>query len=106
MANSNKATAVVQTQSSNTATLPEVTKPRLLPQFKVILHNDDQNDVEHVVETVVMICAMNAQDALERTIEAHESGCALLLITHRERAELYVDQFQSRSLTVTIEPAD
>jgi len=27
-------------------------------------------------------------------------------VTHRERAELYVEQFQSRNLTVTIETAD
>ena len=30
---------------------------------------------------------------------------ALLLVTHRERAELIQEQFQTRGLTVTIEPA-
>jgi hypothetical protein len=29
-----------------------------------------------------------------------------VLVTHKERAELYVDQFKSKSLTVTIEPAE
>ena len=33
-------------------------------------------------------------------------GVALLLVTHKERAELYADQFQSKGLTVTIEPAE
>jgi ATP-dependent Clp protease adapter protein ClpS len=40
------------------------------------------------------------------TREAHNTGVALLLVTHKERAELYVDQFKSKSLTVTIEPAE
>jgi ATP-dependent Clp protease adaptor protein ClpS len=37
-------------------------------------------------------------------LEAHETGVALLLVTHKERAELYKDQFASKGLTVTIEP--
>ena len=28
------------------------------------------------------------------------------VVTHKERAELYKDQFSSKSLTVTIEPAE
>ena len=31
---------------------------------------------------------------------------ALVTVTHKERAELYQEQFQSKSLTVTIEPAE
>jgi ATP-dependent Clp protease adaptor protein ClpS len=34
------------------------------------------------------------------------SGVALVLVTHKERAELYVEQFASKRLTVTIEPAE
>ena len=34
------------------------------------------------------------------------TGVALLLTTHKERAELYQEQFQSKGLTVTIEPAE
>jgi ATP-dependent Clp protease adapter protein ClpS len=85
---------------------PERSKPRLLPQYKVILHNDDKNEFDHVIETIVMLCAFSRQDAEARTVEAHRTGCALLLVTHKERAELYVEQFQSRSLTVTIEPTE
>ena len=106
MGKSSKSAAAEPTQSAAIATLPEAAKPRLLPQFKVILHNDDKNDVDYVVETIMMLCSMNLQDAFARTQEADTTGCSLLLITHRERAELYVDQFQSRSLTVTMEPAE
>ena len=33
-------------------------------------------------------------------------GFVLLLTTHRERAELYIDQFASLKLVATAEPAD
>ena len=81
-------------------------KPKPLPPYKVILHNDDVNTFEHVVITILNLTPLNEQDAITRTIEAHESGCSLLLVTHLERAELYRDQFKSASLTVTIEPAE
>ncbi len=38
--------------------------------------------------------------------ELHETGVALLLTTHKELAELYKEQFQSKGLVVTIEPAE
>jgi ATP-dependent Clp protease adapter protein ClpS len=55
--------------------------------------------------TIIELTPLNEQDAKQRTLEAHETGVALLLTTHKERAELYKDQFQSKGLTVTIEPA-
>ena len=42
---------------------------------------------------------------MRKMLEAHHRGTALLLMTHQERAELYRDQFTSRNLTVTVEPA-
>jgi ATP-dependent Clp protease adaptor protein ClpS len=93
-------------RSTATAARPQRAEPRLLPPYKVILHNDDKNDFDHVIATIMMLCGLNKQDAELRTVEAHSTGCALLLVTHRERAELFVEQFQSRSLTVTIEPAE
>jgi len=70
----------------------------------VLLHNDDVNDFEHVITAVLKLTTLGLKDAVMRTLEAHEQGLALLLVTHRERAELYVEQFASLSLTVTIEP--
>lgn len=90
----------------STTVLTETVKPRHLPMYRVILHNDDANDVEHVIESIVMLTPLNAQDAAEKTVEAHKTGCSLLLVIHKERAELYAEQFHSRSLTVTIEPSE
>jgi ATP-dependent Clp protease adaptor protein ClpS len=89
--------------------LKEKTKPRppqMLPPWKVLLHNDDTNTMEFVVLTVMQLTPLKEQDAINRTVEAHKTGVSLLLVTHKERAELFKDQFESKGLTVTIEPAD
>ena len=59
-----------------------------------------------VVKTVMELTPLNEQEAELRTVEAHKSGVALLLTTHKERAELYQEQFTSKGLVVTIEPAE
>ena len=85
---------------------PKKKPPGMLPPWKVLLHNDDKNEMGFVVGTIVELTPLNEKDAVVRTLEAHETGVALLLVTHRERAELYEDQFQTKGLTVTIEPAE
>ena len=85
---------------------PKKKPPKPLPPWKVLLHNDDKNEFGFVVATIVELTTLDKQAAALRTLEAHETGVALLLPTHKERAELYKDQFQSKGLTVTIEPAE
>ena len=85
-------------------TRPEPVRARTMPLWKVLLHNDDVSDMVYVIETIVMLTTLNEQDAARHMLEAHDRGLTLLLTTHRERAELYVDQFSSRDLVVTIEP--
>jgi ATP-dependent Clp protease adaptor protein ClpS len=91
-----------------TATRPAPSKPRLdkLPPYRVLLHNDDVNDITFVVTTLVELTPLNRDRAVEVMLEAHKTGVALVLVTHRERAELYQDQFQSKKLVVTIEPTE
>jgi ATP-dependent Clp protease adaptor protein ClpS len=84
---------------------PAAKLPAPLPPWKVLLHNDDKNDMLFVMVTIVELTPLNEQDAELRMLEAHKTGVALLLTCHKERAELYKDQFQSKGLTVTIEPA-
>ncbi len=83
---------------------PKKGPPGLLPPWKVLLHNDDHNAVDFVIVTIVELTTLNEQAALQRTLEAHRTGVALLVVTHKERAELYKDQFTSKGLTVSIEP--
>jgi ATP-dependent Clp protease adaptor protein ClpS len=84
---------------------PKQKPPQPLPPWKVLLHNDDKNDMYFVVRTIVELTPLDDQAAIVRMREAHDTGVALLLTTHKERAELYRDQFESKGLTVTIEPA-
>lgn len=89
----------------DTATRPrtEPPKPRKLPPWKVLLHNDSHNEMLYVVETICQLTPLRQHAAAQRMLEAHAKGVALLLTTHKERAELYRDQFTSKGLTVTIE---
>src|SRR3954468_12836722 len=84
---------------------PKRKPPQPLPPWKVLLHNDDKNDFLFVIKTIMELTPLKEQDAKLRTVEANDTGVALLLTTHRERAELYKEQFESKGLTVTIEPA-
>jgi ATP-dependent Clp protease adaptor protein ClpS len=85
--------------------VPKKNPPGVLPPWKVLLHNDDKNEMGYVVDTIVELTPLNKLDAEVRTVEAHKTGVALILTTHKERAELYQEQFTSKKLTVTIEPA-
>jgi ATP-dependent Clp protease adaptor protein ClpS len=87
-----------------TEKLPKQPPPQSLPRWKVILHNDDVNEMPKVIQVICQLTRLNKEEAVARTIEAHKSGAALLLVTHQERAELYIDQFATYKLTVTAEP--
>lgn len=80
--------------------------PRMdeLPPFRVLLHNDAVNDMVYVVETLVDLTPLNVRKATDVMFEAHRKGVALVLVTHKERAELYVEQFQTKRLKVSMEP--
>ena len=83
---------------------PTRREPKQLPPYKVLLHNDDVNTFEHVIGSILKVTTIQAEEAVLKALEAHEAGVSLLLVTHKERAELYAEQFTTFQLTVTIEP--
>jgi ATP-dependent Clp protease adaptor protein ClpS len=85
---------------------PQKKPPQMLPPYKVLLHNDDKNDMHFVINTIMELTPLNEDQAKQRTTEADKTGLSLLLVTHKERAELYQEQFTSKGLVVTIEPAE
>jgi ATP-dependent Clp protease adaptor protein ClpS len=91
-----------------TATKPAPAKPpvEFLPLYRVLLHNDDVSAADFVVSTIVELTPLNHDRAVQVMLEAHTTGVGLLLVSHKERAELYQEQFQSKTLTVTIEPVE
>lgn len=86
---------------------PAPPTPRLdhLPPFKVLLHNDDANDMGFVVQSLIELTPLRLPAAVKVMECAHEEGVALVLVTHRERAELYCEQFATKGLCATTEPA-
>lgn len=93
--------------AADTGTAPEIEQSQAvqqLPPWKVILHNDDVNTIEHVILTILKLTPLKAAEAATRALEAHAHGHSVLLVTHRERAELYCEQFQTFKITVTCEP--
>jgi ATP-dependent Clp protease adaptor protein ClpS len=86
---------------------PATAPPKVdrLPPFRVLLHNDDVHTVPHVIESIVRTTPLDAVRAARVTLEAHVRGVSLVLVTHRELAELYQERLASRGLTVTLEAA-
>jgi len=76
-----------------------------LPPYRVLLHNDDVNDMGFVVSQLVSLTPLAQDQALKVMFEAHAKGLALVTVTHKERAELMQEQLRSVGLCATIEPA-
>lgn len=89
------------------AARPRTSPPasKQLPPYRVLLHNDDINEMRYVVRTIVELTRLDSGRAIEIMMTAHKRGTAQVLVTHKERAELYKDQFASKRLRVSIEPA-
>ena len=91
--------------------LPEVEpeqreRTRILPPWKVLLWNDDHNEMLYVVRSILKaVPGVSRTQALAIMLEAHNSGKAVVTTCPLEHAELYRDRLQSFGLTSTIEPA-
>lgn len=79
---------------------------RLLPRYRVLLHNDDYNTMDHVVMALMRIIGgMEAERAYQIMLDAHLHGVAEVITCPKEVAEHYRDGLQGYALTATIEPA-
>jgi ATP-dependent Clp protease adaptor protein ClpS len=77
---------------------------KLFDPFKVLLHNDDHNEMGHVVESVMKSVPQLGQEAaVAITLEAHQQGLAVVIVCPLEHAEMYRDRLKSFGLTATIE---
>jgi ATP-dependent Clp protease adaptor protein ClpS len=84
---------------------PGPPKADRLPPYNIILHDDDIHDMGEVIESIVTVTPVPARTAAKIMITAHFQGRAIVMTTHKERAELYRDRLRSRTLIATIEPA-
>jgi ATP-dependent Clp protease adaptor protein ClpS len=74
-----------------------------IPLYKVLLHNDDRNTMDHVVKTLMRVFRFEQTECERIMLEAHQNGVALCTVEPLEQAELHRDQLQSFSLISTIE---
>jgi ATP-dependent Clp protease adapter protein ClpS len=71
----------------------------------VLLHRATDKELMFVVKAVMELTRFGSAEAEFRMWEAYHRGRSLVLVTHLERAELYVEQFADRGLFASIEPA-
>jgi len=76
-----------------------------LPSYNVILHRDGEKSLLFIARTVMELTRFCKEEAMNRMWEAYHLGRAIVLATHLERAELYVEQFAERGLATSVEPA-
>ncbi len=83
------------------------TLARLLPPYRVLLHNDDHNDMEHVVRALTRsVPSLSVEDAGRIMLTAHLHGVALVIVCLKEQAEFYCERLTSFMLTATMERAE
>ena len=79
--------------------------PKPLRRFRVVLHRSADAGLTAVMRTVRDLTRFGEAEATHRMWEVHHRGRADVLVTHLERAELYVEQFADRGMVATVEPA-
>lgn len=75
------------------------------PMYRVLLHNDPVNTMEHVVQSLLeVVPSLSQPQAINIMMEAHNSGIGLVTTCALEPAEFYCEALKGKGLTSTIEP--
>ncbi len=81
------------------------TARKLAPRYRVLLHNDDHNSMEYVVQVLMKtVPSVTQPQAVSIMMEAHNSGMALVITCAQEHAEFYCETLKTHGLISTIEP--
>ena len=75
-----------------------------LMRYRVVLHRVAGQGLLYVADTLRQLTRYGEAEAMSRMWQAHHNGRAVVLLTHLERAELYVEQFLEKGLSASIEP--
>ncbi len=80
-------------------------RAQLFPPYKVILYNDDYNEMNYVVAALLhAVNSLSTQEAERIMLTAHLTGSAIVIVCPKEIAEYYQERLLSYGLTATIEP--
>lgn len=92
--------------SVETIEKPSTTR-KLAPRYRVLLHNDDFNSMEYVVQSLMQtVPSLTQPQAVSIMMEAHTNGIALVIICAQEHAEFYSETLKNLGLISTIEPEE
>ncbi|KAH7276512.1 hypothetical protein KP509_39G010100 [Ceratopteris richardii] len=76
------------------------------PPYKVLLHNDNYNRREYVVQVLMkVIPGMTLDNAVNIMQEAHYNGLAVVIVCGQADAEDHCTQLRGNGLLSSIEPA-
>lgn len=76
-----------------------------LMRYRVVLHRVADQGLLMVAAALRELTHYGEAEAMARMWQAHHTGRALVLETHLERAELYVEQFTAKGLHTSLELA-
>jgi len=80
-------------------------RTQLFPPYKVILFNDDYNEMNYVVAALLhAVNCLTMPEAERIMLTAHLTGSAIVVVCPKETAEYYQERLLSYGLTATIEP--
>lgn len=85
----------------------ELTRRRaqLFPMYKVILHNDDYNEMTYTIFALYhAVSNLTLSEAEQIMLIAHLTGQAVVTVCPKELAEHYQERLIGYRLTATIEP--
>lgn len=79
---------------------------KMAPPYRVMLHNDNYNKREYVVQVLMkVIPGMTVDNAVNIMQEAHYNGLAVVIICAQVDAEEHCMQLRGNGLLSSIEPA-
>ncbi len=81
-----------------------ILKEKLTEPFALIVHNDDYNSFDHVIECLVSICNHTYQQACQCTSIIHHSGLCDVKRGDYESLTEIKEKLRSKKLSCTVEP--
>lgn len=81
----------------------DVSKENSSGNWVLVLHNDDVNTVDYVIDQLVTFCDHDSVQAEQCAMITHYNGKCGVLIGELDTLELVKNLLQERSLSVTIE---
>lgn len=74
-----------------------------LPQYRIILKNDDKNSLDKVITALIILCGLDPTDALQKVMDIHMLGDGVIKTAHFELAETIMIKLNNLGLQSYIE---